>query len=358
MKKYRKSMISLCLAISFAIIQLSGCGSAETPGSLDSIDPTKYVTLGEYRGLKTEGEDTSVSDGDVERSIQSVLAEKGNLEEVKGRPAKMGDTVNIDYEGFKDGVAFDKGTGNKDLKLGSGTFIAGFEEGVVGMEVGEEKDLSLTFPEHYHDEELAGEDVVFHVKVNRISEDKIPELTDDFVKSLGNGVQTVDEYREYIREQLTEQKESSAKANLEAELMKQAVDNASCDIDKLPQWLVSQNSAEFRQSTESFVNQYGMTLDDYLAQTGSDEEAFNREAEEYGLEKAKSDLVVLSIAKAEGLEVTDKELEEYYSEYASNYNTTAEQIKKAIPEDELKTYLLQQEVMDFLYENAEISASR
>ena len=357
MKEYRKRMISVSLISAFILIFFSGCGSAEKTGSLDSVDPAKYLTLGEYKGLTVEGRDTTVSDGDVERSIQSILEENGGLEEVTGRPAKMGDTVNIDYIGEKDGVAFDGGTGNKDLKLGSGEFIPGFEEGVVGMVAGDEKDLNLTFPENYHNQELAGADVVFHVTVNRISEDSIPELNDDFVKSLDNGTQTVDEYREYIRNELTEQNESEAKANLEAELLQQAVDNTTCDPEKLPEWLVSQNSAEFRESTESFVRQYGMTLDDYLAQTGSDMETFNEEAEEYGKEKAKSDLIVLSIAKAEGLDVTDSDLEEFYREYASDYNTTVERMKQAIPENEIRTYLLQQKVMDFLYDNANITFS-
>ena len=220
------------------------------------------------------------------------------------------------------------------------------------MKTGEEKDLPLSFPEQYHSEELAGKDVVFHVKVNSISEKDIPQLTDEFVKGLGVDAGTADEYRDYIKKQLTEQYESTTKANQESELLKTAVDNAKCNMDELPEWLVSENAAEFRSSTESFVSQYGLTIDDYLAQVGSDQAKFEAEAREYGKEKAKSDLVVLSIAKDEGLQITDKELEDYYTESAGQYNTTAEQMKKAIPEDELKRYLLQQEVMDFLYDNA------
>lgn len=355
MKKYRKSLVSCVLAMVFAVSAVTGCGSSEEKAeSFDTVDPAKYVTLGEYKGLAIEAEDTTVSDGDVESNIQSTLSDKGGLKEVTGRAAVMGDTVNIDYVGTRDGVAFDGGTGNYDLKLGSGSFIPGFEEGVVGMKVGEEKDIPLTFPEDYHAEDLAGAKVNFHVTVNKISEDDAPELTDEFVRSLDNGTSTVEEYKEYVRNQLTEEKESSAKANAESELLRKAVDNASCDTDKLPQWLISQNAAEFRSSTESYVSQYGMTLDDYLTQMGSDVDTFNKQADEYGLEKAKSDLVVLSIAKAEGLEVSDKEMEDYYSEYAQNYNATVDQVKKMIPADELKKYLLQQDVMDYLYDNARI----
>lgn len=355
MNKYRRRKISFDIAIVFMMLALAGCGGSDDKAeSLDTVDPSKYVTLGEYKGLKLDGADTSVSDDDVESSIQNMLASEGRLKEVTDRPAQIGDTVNIDYVGKRDGVAFDTGTGTSDLKLGSGQFIPGFEDGVVGMKTGEEKDLSLTFPENYSNAELAGADVVFHVKVNTISEDDIPELTDEYVQSLDNGTKTVEEYKQYVKDQLTEQNESEAKANEESELLQMAVDNAVCDNDKLPEWLVSQNAAEFKSSTEAYVSQFGMTLDDYLAQMGSEAETFNSEAEEYGKEKAKSDLVVLAIAKAEGLEVTDQEIENFYSEYASNYGSTVEQMKNAIPEDEIKRYLLQQEVMDLLYDNADI----
>ena len=355
MKRYRQKKAVLLLTVMTILVQsllFTGCQSKTEETSLDNIDPAKYVTLGEYKGLPIKADQDSVSDADVEKNIQNILESHAELKEVNDRAARMGDTVNIDYEGKLDGVAFDGGTGNNDLELGSGMFIPGFEEGVVGMKTGEEKDLPLSFPEQYHSEELAGKDVVFHVKVNSISEKDIPQLTDEFVKSLGVDAGTADEYRDYIKKQLTEQYESTTKANQESELLKTAVDNAKCNMDELPEWLVSENAAEFRSSTESFVSQYGLTIDDYLAQVGSDQAKFEAEAQEYGKEKAKSDLVVLSIAKDEGLQITDKELEDYYTESAGQYNTTAEQMKKAIPEDELKRYLLQQKVMDFLFDNA------
>lgn len=355
MKRYRRKRTVLLLTVMALLVQTSlftGCHADTEDPSLDNIDPAKYVTLGEYKGLPIKADQDSVSDADVERNIQNTLESHAELKSVNDRTARMGDTVNIDYVGKKDGVAFEGGTGNNDLELGSGAFIPGFEEGIVGMKVGEEKDLPLTFPEQYHSEELAGKEVIFHVIVNSISEKDIPELTDEFVKTLGVEAGTADEYRDYIKKQLTEQYESTTKANQESELLKTAVDNSKCDMDDLPEWLVSENAAEFRSSTESFVSQYGLTLDDYLAQVGSDKAEFEAEAQEYGKEKAKSDLVVMSIAETEGLEITDKELEDYYTESAGQYNTTAEQMKKAIPEDELRRYLLQQEVMDFLYDNA------
>ncbi|MBQ9360291.1 MAG: trigger factor [Lachnospiraceae bacterium] len=356
MKKYRQRAISFMLAAVLVMAVLTGCGGSKEAESLDTVDPAKYVTLGEYKGLTIDAVDTTVSDGDVEKNIQSTLSSHGELKEVTGRAAEMGDTVNIDYVGTRDGVAFEGGTGSYDLKLGSGSFIPGFEEGVVGMNVGEERDIPLTFPEDYHSEELAGAEVVFHVTVNSISEESLPELTDEFVQGLNNGMDTVDEYKTYVKNNLTEQNESTAKANMEADLLKIAVENATI-ADTLPEWLVSQNAAEFRSSTEAFVKQYGMSLSDYFEQMGSDEETFNSQAEQYGTEKAKTDLVVKAIAGKEKLEVTDKDVEDYYTKYASDYNATVEQVKNAVPEDELKTYLLQQKVMDFLYDNAQITAT-
>ena len=353
MKRHRQRMAAVILIGALAAVMLAGCGgSTSKEGSLDTVDPAAYVTLGEYKGLSVDGSNTTVSDADVESYIQNTLSSRGELTEVTGRTAKLGDTVNIDYIGKKDGVAFEGGTGNYDLELGSGSFIPGFEDGVVGMGIGETKELELTFPEDYGNTDLAGAATVFTVTVNSISENKLPELTDEFVKGLNNEANTVDEYRALVKTQLTEQNESSAKAEQEADLMELAVVNAKCDMDKLPQWLVSQNAAEYKSSTEAFITQYGMSLDDYLSEMGSDKAAFETEAQDYGREKAKSDLVVLAIAKAEGIEVTDKEMEDYYAEYASNYKATVEQVKNAIPQDELKAYLLQQEVMDFLYDNA------
>ncbi|MBQ4482550.1 MAG: trigger factor [Lachnospiraceae bacterium] len=354
MKKYRKGGFACLMSIVMLAAMVTGCGSSATAGeeTQNNIDPLKYVTLGEYKGIAIEAADTTVSDADIENRINSDLGSHSEMKEVTGRAAKMGDVVNIDYVGTKDGVAFDGGTGNYDLELGSGSFIPGFEDGVVGMNVGDEKDLDLTFPENYHSEELAGADVVFNVKVNSISEKAVPELTDELVQSLGVDAKTVEEYKENIKKELTEERESSAEANQKSDLLKTVMDNTKCDIDSLPEWLVSEKAGEFKSSTEAFVTQYGMTMDDYLKQMGSDQAAFDKEALDYGKEQAKTELVVLAISNAENLEVTDKDMEDYYQEYAKTYNTTADQLKKSIPRDELKSYLLREKVMDFIYDNA------
>lgn len=178
MKKYRKGGFACLMSIVMLAAMVTGCGSSATAGeeTQNNIDPLKYVTLGEYKGIAIEAADTTVSDADIENRINSDLGSHSEMKEVTGRAAKMGDVVNIDYVGTKDGVAFDGGTGNYDLELGSGSFIPGFEDGVVGMNVGDEKDLDLTFPENYHSEELAGADVVFNVKVNSISEKRFRSL--------------------------------------------------------------------------------------------------------------------------------------------------------------------------------------
>lgn len=351
MKKQYMGVIARLLVLVMVSAALAGCGSKEGD-TLDTVDPFKYVTLGDYEGLKIDAIDTTVSDGDIQANIDNVLRAQAEAKEVTGRAAKLGDTVNIDYIGTENGVPFDGGTGNYDLELGSGSFIPGFEEGVVGMNTGDTKVLELTFPEDYHSTDLAGKAVEFEVTVNSISENVLPELTDEFIKGLDTDATTVEGYRESIRAALTEQKEASAKANIQSKLLQMAVENAEFDEDKLPEWLVSQNATGYRESTEAMVAQYGVDFASYLEQTGKTEEEFDTEAREYAKEISGSQLVVLAIAKQQGLSVTDKDMEDYYVEYAANYGASVDMIKDAIPKDELKNYLLQQKVMDYLYSEA------
>ena len=351
MNKRYTGVLSRLLMLALTAMTLAGCGSKEGD-SLDTVDPFKYVTLGDYEGLKIDAIDTTVSEGDIQANIDNVLNANAEAREVTGRAAKLGDTVNIDYIGTENGVPFDGGTGSYDLELGSGSFIPGFEEGVVGMNTGDTKVLELTFPEDYHSTELAGKAVEFEVTVNSISENVMPELTDEFIKGLDTDAATVEEYKESIRTALTEQREASAKANIQSKLLQMAVENAECDEDKLPEWLVSQNATEYRESTESMVAQYGVDFASYLEQTGKTAEEFDKEAKEYAREISRSQLVVLAIAKQQGLSVTDKDMEDYYVEYAANYGASVDMIKDAIPKDDLKNYLLQQKVMDYLYSEA------
>ena len=351
MKKHYSGIVMILIIAAV----LSGCGTiGNGAASLDTINPDKYVKLGQYKGLTVSADDVSVSDEEIQENLDSTAAYYTELVPVEGRAAKEGDTVNIDYEGKLDGVSFDGGTAQgQDLKLGSGSFIAGFEDGVVGMKVGDTKDLNLTFPAAYHKPELAGKDVVFTVTVNKISEDSVPEITDEFIKGISESCETVDEYKENVREQLSEQKKSSTKARQQAELLQQAVDNAEL-IKDVPEWLVSQNAAEYKESLLSYISQFGMDASTYFQQTGTSEAELGRQANDYGREIGKSQLVVAAISKAEGLELTDQEKESYYADYASSYGSDAETIKGIIPEAELENYLLQQKVMDLLYEEAVI----
>lgn len=351
MKLYNIKKLAVMMTLVVTLVMTVGCGSPKEE-TLDTVDPFKYVTLGDYEGLRIDPVDTTVSDADIDANIESLLSSRATAKDAGDRTARMGDIVNIDYIGTENGVPFDGGTGNYDLELGSGSFISGFEEGVVGMSTGETKTLDLTFPEDYHSKELAGKAVQFEVTVNSISENVLPELTDEFVQDVSDEAETVEEYREYVRRKLTEQRESSAKANIQADLMKMAVDNAKCDEDKLPEWLISQNSAEYKSSVESFVSQTGMDLETYLSQTGTDVDTFYKQADDYGREIAKSQLVVKAIADQKGMKITDKELEDYYADYAAEYRTDVDSVRKAIPESELKNYLLQQKVMDHIYNEA------
>ncbi|MBR1876465.1 MAG: FKBP-type peptidyl-prolyl cis-trans isomerase, partial [Lachnospiraceae bacterium] len=237
-------------AVLMAVLVLLCTGCTEEAQTIGSVDVSKYVTLGEYKGLTMSENDITVSEGDIEAAVLNDLEAMAEKKSVDDRPVIDGDIVNIDYKGTKDGVAFDGGTGNYDLEIGSNSFIEGFEDGVIGMKIGETKDLDLTFPEDYSAEDLAGQDVVFEVTVNSISENVVPSIKEDGVleklaKKYDEDFNEVDDYLGYIKDTLEKANEEAALTETRIDLLQQAYDNAECDIDKLQEWLVSQNSTNY-----------------------------------------------------------------------------------------------------------------
>ncbi len=341
--------------LGLVMLLCSACaGSQET---IDNVDPLKYVTLGQYKGLTVSAIDASVSEGDIEAAVMNDLESFAQKVGVDDRPVINGDTVNLDYKGTKDGKPFDGGTGTHDLEIGSGTFIPGFEEGVIGMEIGETKDLKLTFPEDYSAEDLAGQDVVFEVTVNSISENVVPSISDkDVLKKLGkkydDDFKEIDDYLDYMKNSLEETKKNELETKRRSDLLQQVYDNAQCDLDQLPEWIVSDNSTRYMSSIESFASQYGIGLEDYVSLIGGTMDEFRDQALDYGKELAKQQLVLRAIANAENITVTDKEVEDYYAERAKEYGSTVENLKKSVDEETLKQYLLGEKVQDFLLENA------
>lgn len=328
----RKMETKLILAAAFAACALmfTACGgskqettAAETTAAETSAaaqagttSPSKpdslgTVTLGNYKGIELEDHKIDVTDEEVDAYIESVLQYAASSEEVD-RPAEDGDTVNIDYVGKKDGVAFDGGTASGyDLVLGSGSFIDGFEDGLIGVKKGEQVTLNLTFPENYHAEELAGQAVTFDVTVNAVKEKKEQELTDEWVNDYTQGAQkTVAEYHAEIKRELTDQYKQSAYTADVNNVIQTVIDSSEFNID--PAALEYETKVQTDQS-QVYLQQYGIDLETYLSMTGMTQEEYDEQMKTTGETSVKTQLVVQEIAKKEGLEVTNadyKKLEE------------------------------------------------
>ena len=337
---------------------MTGCKD----NSLANVKASKYVTLGEYKGLSVSVNDTTVKDEDVEEEINSELESKSTLEAVTGRAAESGDTVNIDYVGKKDGVAFDGGTAQGyDLKLGSHTFIDGFEDGLIGHENGESVVLNLTFPEDYSSKELAGKDVTFDVTINSISENVVPTLTDEVAKEINSEVSTVEEYKTSVRKDLEETKQKTAKNMVYSDLLRAALDNA--DIvsgNKLPKWLVEENAKAEKSSFESNLSAYGMTLDSYLTNVGMTADEFDAQIKDYAETVARQQLFVRAVAQAENISISAAELEDAYKKYADQYgydsvDSFKEAMKTRGTESTFEEAVFTEKVEEFLFKNANIT---
>ena len=322
-------------------------------------DVESMVKLGEYKGLTYTETDVSVSDDEVESQINSTLTAHATAEQITDRAVKDGDTVNIDFEGKIDGETFDGGTASgASLTIGSGTFIDGFEDGLIGVKPGDKTTLKLKFPDEYKtNTDLAGKDVTFDVTVNYIKgDDIVPELDDDFVKGLNiDGVSNVKEYRAYVKSQLQANKESEAEKSKQSELLQQAVDNA--EIKEIPEELVTQYATQYTDYYKQYASYFGLELSDFLTQyMNQTEEEFNQSAQDYGKERAGYMLVVSAIAKAEKVDV-DALYDEKVAQYAeqSGYADAAT-LEKDYSKRYLNQIIVNEEVQNILEENAKAVA--
>ena len=318
-------------------------------------DVESMVKLGEYKGLTYTETDVSVSDDEVESQINSTLTAHATAEQITDRAVEDGDTVNIDFEGKIDGKTFDGGTASgASLTIGSGTFIDGFEDGLIGVKPGDKTTLKLKFPDEYKtNTDLAGKDVTFDVTVNYIKgDDIVPELDDDFVKGLNiDDVSNVKEYRAYVKSQLQANKESEAEKSKQSELLQQAVDNA--EIKEIPEELVTQYATQYTDYYKQYAFYFGLELSDFLTQyMNQTEEEFNQSAEDYGKERAGYMLVVSAIAKAEKVDV-DALYDEKVAQYAeqSGYADAAT-LEKDYSKRYLNQIIINEEVQNILEENA------
>lgn len=308
------------------------------------------VKLGEYKGLGIEKDDTAVTDEDVQNELKSLQERQAELVVKEDGKVEEGDTVVLDFEGFVDGEAFEGGKAeNYSLEVGSGSFIPGFEDQLVGLEAGAEKDVEVIFPEEYHAEELAGKPAVFKVKIHEIKAKELPELNDEFAKDVDEEVETLAELTEKTKKRLEEAKENEADAKLREELVVKAAENAEADI---PQAMIDTELDRMMKEFEQRLQMQGMNLELYFQFSGQDENALKEQMKEDAEKRVKSNLTLEAIAKAENLQVTDEEVEEELSKMAEAYNMPVENIKQAIGSTEgMKEDLKVRKAIDFLVEN-------
>ena len=289
------------------------------------------VKLGNYKDLKVKKEAVKVTKKEIEEAIDHMREHyKENV--VKEGKVENGDIAIIDFEGFKDGVAFAGGKGeNYSLEIGSNTFIPGFEEQIIGMEVGEEKDLDLTFPEDYHAEDLKGAKVVFKVKVNEIKEVKVPELDKEFFEDLGmEGIDTKEALEAQVKENITASKEAKAEDKYIEDLLTEIAKTTEVDV---PDTMVSDETERMVEQFAQNIAMQGISIEQFYQYTNSSKEALKDQYKEEALKRIKFRLILEEIIKAEKIKVTDKEVEKEVEELAKKYNMTKEEVKKQYGEN-------------------------
>lgn len=358
-----KRKIYVLTAVLASSLFLTACGSREY---LKDIKAEKYVTLGNYKGVEVSVQKTEVPEGAVEKFIENnFLTPKAEKVPVTGRPVQSGDVVNIDFVGYQDGVAFDGGTGTDfDLTIGSGQFIDGFETGLIGANEGDQVSLNLSFPDPYSpNPDLAGAPVVFEVTVNSISENKLPELTDELVKQLGEEgyqvgtCQTAAELRDWIRELYDQSAESDYENRLEMALASAIMDSST--FQELPEEMVERfaNSVENTVSAEAASE--GMTLAQYMQlYQGLDEAGYKAVFAENGERMAKQYVMYQAIADQEGLAPTEEEVAEETDAIMTFYNySSEEELKKNVDMEAIGEDLMRKKVVAFLIENGNIQTT-
>lgn len=286
------------------------------------------VELGQYKNLGlTKGTD-EVSEDDVMAEIERARDRAARYVEVTDRPAKLDDQVNIDYAGFVGEEQFEGGTAQgHDLVLGSGSFIPGFEDQLVGAAVGQELDVNVTFPEEYHAENLKGQAAVFKVKLNSIREKEMPALDDEFVKEASETANTVDEYKAEIRKRLEEQAAQRAENDFENQVIEKVVENATVEI---PAAMIDEQVASMIRDMEMRLMYQGMRLDDYLKYTGQTRENLTAMYQPEAERRVRTQLVIEAVKKAEGIEAADEEIDEEMKTFAENGKKSLEEFKETL----------------------------
>lgn len=312
------------------------------------------VTLGEYKGVSVKKETTVVTDVEVDARVEEERNKQAAEIEVEDRAVVEGDTVNLDYAGTVDGVAFEGGTAkDQTLKIGSGSFIPGFEEQMVGMNIGEEKDLNVTFPEQYHAKELAGKAAVFHVKVNSITETQLPALDDDFAKDISE-FDTLEEYKADIRAKLEAQAAERDNNAFTNAVIEKVLENATVEI---PEAMIERQIDSMMRDFEYRLMGNGLKLEDFIKYTGSDMKTFRENYRGQAEKSVKAHLVLEAIEKAEAIDATQEQIDKQLEAFAPQTGKTVEEFKASLSESDIEYFkadAIRDNCVKFLADNAKI----
>ena len=305
------------------------------------------VKLGQYKGLEAPKAEVKVAAADVNARLKEMADRNSRLVSVE-RAVKKGDTADIDFEGFDNGVAFDGGKGeNFDLEIGSGSFVPGFEEQLIGMKAGEEKDIDITFPENYTPE-LAGKPVVFHVKVNEVKVKEVPTIDDEFAKDVSE-FDTLKDLKADIKKKMTAERTEAAQRAFEDVLMAKVAEGVEADI---PQEMVELQAERMMEQFKQQLASQGIPFDQYLQMTGTTEADFRKQADGPAAEQVKMDLAVEAIIKAEGLEASDEDVENEMKSVAEKYGMDLDTVKKYLRPEDVKEQVIREKVVKLVADNA------
>ena len=304
------------------------------------------VTLGEYKGLKAEKPEVKVTAADVDERLKTLADRNTRLVSVD-REAKSGDTAVIDFEGFLNGKPFEGGKGeNHNLELGSGSFVPGFEDQVIGMKAGEEKDINIPFPENYH-EDLAGKAVVFKVKVHEVKEKEVPEMDDEFAKDVSE-FDTLKDLKADLKKKITEERQKDADRAFEENLMNQVAENIPADI---PDVMVENQARQYLDNFKAQISRQ-FPYEEYKKMTGMDDEKLLADAKEPALRQVKMDLAVAAIIKAENIEASDEDVEAEYKKMAEQFGMDVDMVKKYLVKEQVQDQLLSQKAVAVVVDSA------
>ena len=310
------------------------------------------VTLGEYKGVEVEKSNVEVTDEDINKEVDKERENNSRTIDVDDRAVESGDIIKLDFDGSVDGVPFAGGKAeNYTLTIGSGSFIPGFEDQLIGTKIGEDKDVTVTFPEDYHEKSLAGKEAVFKCKVNAISVKELPEADDEFASEVSE-FETLAEYKEDIKKKLTEKKEKEARAKKEAQAVEKAVENATMEI---PDAMIDTQVQSMMEDFARRMQSQGLSLEQYFQFTGMDAKKMHDQMKPEALKRIQNSLVLEAVAKAENIEISDEKVDEEIAKMAEAYKMEVEKLKGIIGDserDQMKKDLAVQAAADLIADAA------